>query len=81
MEISKIKIPGRQTPIDVKDAQAREDLQDVIDFISDKEYAVAQMLAELYQIVEDLINFVSEKEQGAAAAIADLNNRINNISE
>lgn len=53
----------------------------MVDFISDKEYAVAQMLAELYQIVEDLINFVSEKEQGAAAAIADLNNRINNISE
>ena len=66
MEISKIKIPGRQDPIDIKDAQAREDLQDVVDFISDKEYAVAQMLADVNDSVKNVKTALSEVEHVTA---------------
>lgn len=80
MQISKIKIPSVQTPIDIKDAQTNADLQttkgEIADFIADKEQGTAAALADLNEKIEAFIAFVSEKELAISAAVNDINNKL-----
>lgn len=79
MQISKIKIPSVQTPIDIKDAQTNADLQttkgEIADFIADKEQGTAAALADLNEKIESFTDFVSEKELAISAAVNDINNK------